>query len=625
MKRIGAVIVASVCAVALSEGIARADCASDCPSWANSACRDACGSVSSAVVSAANAVQNGAAGAVGTVVSTAEGTGKVLSKEALAASTNLADFAATLGEAAVSGAKTAITNGYNQIAGQISQLTAQAISDMNACNADPKCKAAFTFIADVYLCYSAINALNPNDTPTNLQIKLVKALVATPTPVVSYVTNNVNQALNKCPAAVTSFLPMVNALRSGVSTGNYAAAVQTVTTPPNGGFAKGGNNGTVSCTTFCTGLWGNNWGTCASGGVGGYIVGKSTAGNVTCDQVVSPAGSSNITCFCQPYAAPPAQPANTFNKGGDNGTQSCANYCTNTGGTWPGGAGACVAADASYNGHGQALKCTDVPSQIYGNFSAGAVTQNCYCQSSGPPAPTSSEWVKTGNNGSATCTIFCAGFQWKDNTGKMRFGTASRAFTTAGKAVDVNAGGANICYCSGSAPAIPSAAPAASGVAVFAKDGNNGDNNCNDYCAGSQFGNGQTGTCVGAFATSTNTGVSCAQAVWPREVCYCQGPVISNIQATYGATAQPQCPGKTGKPGNATTDIAAGCKGQASCTYAVQWQKATSQNGTSSASNDPVPGCPKDYSVTYNCGATAKTASAPAEAGFGSTVKLSCP
>jgi len=83
---------------------------------------------------------------------------------------------------------------------------------------------------------------------------------------------------------------------------------------------------------------------------------------------------------------------------------------------------------------------------------------------------------------------------------------------------------------------------------------------------------------------------------------------ISVLSGTYGASCGVH-------PGNVTRDLYHACNGQQSCDYTVDVQRL----------GDPAPGCRKDYVATWRCpdGRTHQ-AGAPAEAGFGAVVRLSC-
>jgi len=86
---------------------------------------------------------------------------------------------------------------------------------------------------------------------------------------------------------------------------------------------------------------------------------------------------------------------------------------------------------------------------------------------------------------------------------------------------------------------------------------------------------------------------------------------ITVVSASYGLNVDPQT-----AAGNVTADIAQSCNGQSDCDYHVDFHRI----------GDPFPGRQKAYSVTYSCAdGQQRQASAPAEAGFGSVVSLSCP
>jgi hypothetical protein len=84
--------------------------------------------------------------------------------------------------------------------------------------------------------------------------------------------------------------------------------------------------------------------------------------------------------------------------------------------------------------------------------------------------------------------------------------------------------------------------------------------------------------------------------------------MITVTSATYGASChQPK--------GNVTKFLQDACNGQGKCDYTVKYQTI----------GDPAPGCSKDFSVEWTCSSgTGGSASAPAEAGFGSKVTLQC-
>lgn len=91
----------------------------------------------------------------------------------------------------------------------------------------------------------------------------------------------------------------------------------------------------------------------------------------------------------------------------------------------------------------------------------------------------------------------------------------------------------------------------------------------------------------------------------------CKPKGISVRAASYGANCGVA-------KGLVTGPIASQCNGQSSCSYVV----------LHTVLGDPAPGCAKDYAVEYTClggNGAVKTASAAAEAGFGSKIDLACP
>jgi len=89
------------------------------------------------------------------------------------------------------------------------------------------------------------------------------------------------------------------------------------------------------------------------------------------------------------------------------------------------------------------------------------------------------------------------------------------------------------------------------------------------------------------------------------------GGGITVVSASYGLNVDSRT-----AAGNVTGDIAQACNGQSNCDYRVDFHRI----------GDPFPGRQKTYSVSYTCAdGQQRQASAPAEAGFGSIVSLSCP
>lgn len=85
---------------------------------------------------------------------------------------------------------------------------------------------------------------------------------------------------------------------------------------------------------------------------------------------------------------------------------------------------------------------------------------------------------------------------------------------------------------------------------------------------------------------------------------------IDIVSATYGENCG-------ARRGNATAAVRAACGGKSSCTYVVEVSRL----------GDPASGCQKDFRATYHCPGSAATLTgeAPAEAGFGASVDLTCP
>ena len=126
-------------------------------------------------------------------------------------------------------------------------------------------------------------------------------------------------------------------------------------------FKKDGNNGTVSCSTYCgkvkadgTPEWGDKTGACVE------AKNESTGQTVSCDTVPGLIqDGKQLTCFCTPDDA-------QFKKDGNNGTVSCSTYCgkVKADGTpeWGDKAGACV--EAKNESTGQTVSCDTVPGLI---------------------------------------------------------------------------------------------------------------------------------------------------------------------------------------------------------------------------------------------------------------------
>ena len=97
-------------------------------------------------------------------------------------------------------------------------------------------------------------------------------------------------------------------------------------------------------------------------------------------------------------------------------------------------------------------------------------------------------------------------------------------------------------------------------------------------------------------------------------------PVIAVSAAHYGHNCPTPASGDNGSnTANTTRHVAAQCDGKANCDYRIDVNEL----------GDPAPGCAKGYAVAFNCNVNGNTVdsgylTAPAEAGLGSVVSLSC-
>ena len=83
---------------------------------------------------------------------------------------------------------------------------------------------------------------------------------------------------------------------------------------------------------------------------------------------------------------------------------------------------------------------------------------------------------------------------------------------------------------------------------------------------------------------------------------------ITVVTATYGASCRQPT-------GNVTKTVKSACDGRSECNYSVDWHVL----------GDPAYGCKKDFSVQWICSnGGSYSAFAPAEAGYGSKVRLHC-
>jgi hypothetical protein len=150
-------------------------------------------------------------------------------------------------------------------------------------------------------------------------------------------------------------------------------------------FEKRGNNGTVSCDTYCEGATWGETGPCVE------AVDLASQRRMACEDVrgLQPQG---VACTC----------ARPLRKAGNNGTVSCDTFCE--GATW-GAVGVCVDAWRS-EGSGRegdgGMRCDDVP-----GMGPGGVTCGC-----APAFP------KVGNNGTVSCRTYCESGAWPGGTGR---------------------------------------------------------------------------------------------------------------------------------------------------------------------------------------------------------------
>ncbi|MDB4928634.1 MAG: peptidase [Myxococcaceae bacterium] len=262
--------------------------------------------------------------------------------------------------------------------------------------------------------------------------------------------------------------------------------------PPPGAFEKGGNNGSATCTEYCSnrsrGGVPTNWGplgTCVGGRVeygprGGTAIGCEDA----------PGVGNDLTCYCAPPNLSSGPPAGAVEKGGNNGTATCANYCRNNGGPW-GPAGTCVGgrySDGPMNG--TPISCDVAPG--LGNHLV------CYCRP--PPGPPPGAFEKGGNNGTASCAQYCSntGNDGRPvNWGRLGTCVGGRSENGPGGGSEIacnNAPGLGndlICYCG------PPGPPPEPPQGAFVKAGNNGTASCANYCSNNGADWGRSGDCVG--------------------------------------------------------------------------------------------------------------------------------
>lgn len=151
-------------------------------------------------------------------------------------------------------------------------------------------------------------------------------------------------------------------------------------------------NTTVTVTSNCTGKIAEAWGAKATPEAAKYVCANAEAA---------------LRAWAERHDNVGSVPA-TFTKHGNNGTSSCNVFCDSHGGTewvgvdWSGGAGRCVGAVRQDTNPPQAIGCGTTPGYL------GGPELTCECANAE---------VKTGNNGTASCSDFCAGPQWGGFTG----------------------------------------------------------------------------------------------------------------------------------------------------------------------------------------------------------------
>ena len=79
------------------------------------------------------------------------------------------------------------------------------------------------------------------------------------------------------------------------------------------------------------------------------------------------------------------------------------------------------------------------------------------------------------------------------------------------------------------------------------------------------------------------------------------------LSATYGGNCGAGI-------GNVTRVVDSFCAGRSGCAFQIKAEEL----------GDPAPGCAKDFVAVWTCGSESRSATVPAEAGFGSTVQLEC-
>ncbi len=116
------------------------------------------------------------------------------------------------------------------------------------------------------------------------------------------------------------------------------SSLPTIMQPQRVDFTKHGNNGTVSCNTFCEGAQWGELGACVG------ATRADTGQSLTCSTVPGYLQGPELTCQC----------VRPFIKHGNNGTVSCDTYCRSS--RWPGGTGRCLTANRM-DRNGESVPC----------------------------------------------------------------------------------------------------------------------------------------------------------------------------------------------------------------------------------------------------------------------------
>jgi len=301
--------------------------------------------------------------------------------------------------------------------------------------------------------------------------------------------------------------------------GNVVCYCRPPDGPPPGAIEKSGNNGAVNCDRFCRND-GENWGR-AGICVGGRIrAGFDAGNNVSCDR--TPAHAADIVCYCR---TPQGPPPGAFAKPGNNGTVTCSQFCVNALEDY-GRYGQCVGGRTEIgSGSGTNISCAQSLAHTASNV--------CYCNPQLPPELPAGAFEKHGNNGTATCRMFCE----NSNEEWGQYGVC-----VGGKGIGGPRNGADLgcdqslpslgeiaCFCRPGPPLRPVSPP------YFEKVGNNGTVSCDRFCLNEGANWGPRGSCVdGDIVGGKFKGkkIGCAQTIG----------LGSNVRCLCGPVAPPPAP-----------------------------------------------------------------------------------